>query len=463
LGVLLKKGPLSASSVGSAAFFAAFFAISTASAAITKGPYLQSLDATSTQIRIEFSPATAASVEIFSAATDGGKNPQSVARADDPSAEMHALRVNGLQPSTSYRYVVTAGKQSTEGIFTTAPADDSKNPFSFVLYGDNRTNDDAHAAVVRQILQTPGDFLVNTGDLVEDGNQSALWQRFFDIEGNLIRDRCLFAAVGNHELHEASGANFLRYFGDDDPNANGLRKLYRTVRWENMRFFFLNGMDAFASSDERKWLDGELAKADAEPNLVWRVVVLHHGVWSSGPHGNNPRIAAGGMVDVFRAHKIDLILSGHDHIYERGDAAGLKYIVSGGGGAPLYEIGKKLPTTKKAESTFHFIETKIDGDKLAMTVRRSDGSLLENCGFQKGQSWDCDGVKKLASELAKPSTIPDPGDPQSAQNLDTTEAKPKSKCGCELIGRKSNGLPVPLLLIFFWLPLLRRRMRSYAD
>ena len=268
----------------------------------------------------------------------------------------------------------------------------------------------------------------------------------FQIEGDLLRTRCVFTAVGNHELHEASGANFLKYFGDDDPNANGLRKLYRTVRWENMRFFFLNGMDEFASSDERKWLDGELAKADAEPNLIWRVVVLHQGVWSSGPHGNNPRLADAGIVDIFRAHKIDLILSGHDHIYERGDAQGMKYIVSGGGGAPLYEIGKKLPSTKKAESTFHFVETKIDGDKLAMTVRRGDGSLLENCGFQKGQPWDCDGPKKLATELAKPSTIPDPGDPQIAQKLDTTDGRSPNRSADAISSAKK---PVTALRSWF--------------
>jgi predicted phosphodiesterase len=459
--VLLEKGPLSAFGLRFAAFFGVFLATGSASAAVTKGPYLQSLGATSTQIRIEFSPATPASVEIFSRTADGGTPGAVVARAESPLGEMHSLQVGGLEPSTSYRYVVTAGKQTTSGEFTTAPADDSKNPFSFLLYGDNRTNDDAHATVVRQMLQSPGDFLVNTGDLVEDGNQPALWQNFFAIEGNLIRERCVFAAVGNHELHEASGANFLKYFGDDDPSLNGLRRLYRTVRWENMRFFFLNGMDVFASSDERTWLDQELAKADAEPNLVWRVVVLHQGAWSSGPHGNNPRLWDAGIVDVLRAHKIDLILSGHDHIYERGDAAGLKYVVSGGGGAPLYEVGKKLPTTKKAESTFHFVETKVDGDKLAMTVRRSDGTLLENCGFQKNQPWDCDGVKKLASELAKPSTIPDPGDPQAAQNLDQTPTKPKSKCGCELVGQKSPESATPLLLLLC-VPLLRRRKRSYA-
>ncbi|MEO8874208.1 MAG: metallophosphoesterase family protein [Polyangiaceae bacterium] len=421
------------------------------------------MGATETQIRIELSPATPVSVDIFSLA-DAGQGGASVAHAESPNGEMHSLRVVGLTPATTYRYVVTAGHENTEGKFTTAPADDSKVPFSFLVYGDDRTDDDAHAAVIRQMKQIPSDFLVNTGDLVENGASLQLWQRFFEIERDLLHDRCLFTAVGNHELHEESGANFLRFFGDDDPTVTGVRKLYRTIRWENTRFFFLNGMDAFASSDERKWLDAQLAKADAEPNLTWRVVVLHQGVWSSGPHGDNPRLWQSGVVDLFRAHKIDLVLSGHDHIYERGDADGMKYVVSGGGGAPLYAIGKKLKTTRKAESTFHFIETKIDGDKLAMTVRRGDGSLLENCGFVKGGGWDCDGPKKLASAASAKSDDVGAVDAKSSQNTESSSRSRSSdsKCGCDLPGRSGVGSGAALLLAF-GVPLLRRRKRSYAD
>lgn len=430
-----------------------------ARASITKGPYLQGLGATETQIRIELSPPTTASVEIFSLA-NGAKTSASVAHADSPNAEMHSLRVTGLTPATSYRFVVTAGKESAEGAFTTAAANDAKTPFSFLIYGDNRTDNDAHAAVVRQMAQIPSDFLINTGDLIEDGNEPALWQRFFDIEGELLRKRCLFAAVGNHELHETSGANFLRYFGDDDPGAAGLRKLYRTVRWENTRFFFLNGMDTFNTSDERRWLDGELSKSDAEPNLTWRIVVLHQGAWSSGPHGNNPRLWDAGGVDVLRAHKVDLIVSGHDHIYERGDSNGMKYVVSGGGGAPLYAVGKKLPTTRKAESTLHFIETKIEGDKFVMTVRRGDGSLLENCGFVKGAVWDCDSNPKVAA-AASDASIMDPKSPQNNDNSSPAQTT-TSRCGCELVGSNADNFAAPYLVLLA-VPLLRRRKHSYAD
>src|SRR5207302_10204253 len=101
--------------------------------------------------------------------------------------------------ATSYRWTLTLDDGTkSNGAFTTAPEDD--RAFSFLLYGDNRTDAASHAAVVQRMQQTPGDFLVQTGDMVYDGSEPALWTQFFAIEHDLLRDRCLFAALGNHEI-----------------------------------------------------------------------------------------------------------------------------------------------------------------------------------------------------------------------------------------------------------------------
>ena len=207
-----------------------------------------------------------------------------------------------------------AGEDSSEeGSFTTAPPDTSAAGFSFLIYGDNRTDDTTHASVVRAMTLVPSDFLVNTGDLVEDGNVAGQWQTFLEIEKGLLRDRCVFVAIGNHELLDEAGSNFLRYFGPEisPTGASDIRRLYRSVRWQNMRILFLNGMDAFLSGDARDWLKDELARTDKEPGVVWRMIVSHQGSFSSGPHGNNPRFSSGGLNDLFREHKIDVVISGH--------------------------------------------------------------------------------------------------------------------------------------------------------
>ncbi len=358
----------------------------TASARVLKGPYLQALGSTSVEIRAELD-APAPVVVRINELSDAGA-PRAI--RDDAQATMHVVRIDGLQPQTHYGYTLAIGSAppapSGAGELTTAPPLDSKAPFSFLLYGDNRTDVASHTAIVRAMLQSPTDFVINTGDLVEDGASDANWQTFFDVEGELLRSRNLFACVGNHEITDGAGANYLRYFGPTgDARGDGPKpKLYGSFRWGDARFFLLDAMETFDSGPERVWLDDELARADSEAGLVWRIAVMHHSPWSSGPHGGNPRALRAGIPALFSAHHIDLVIAGHDHIYERGIASGIRYLISGGGGAPLYEIDHPISSTRKVESVHHFIEVSADRDAIRRVTKRDDGSVLERCGMKKG-------------------------------------------------------------------------------
>jgi hypothetical protein len=82
------------------------------------------------------------------------------------------------------------------------------------------------------------------------------------------------------------------------------------------------------------------------------------------------------------------LLTGHDHLYERGEIDGLRYIVSGGGGASLYAItcgvaGKpacKVPDGMQAMfREHHYLVLSIGKDAIEMCPRRANGTLLENC------------------------------------------------------------------------------------
>jgi hypothetical protein len=190
--------------------------------------------------------------------------------------------------------------------------------------------------LVERIQKTPGSFLVNTGDMVYDGSQAKEWQTFFTIEKGLLHDRCLFPTLGNHEIAMPTSDGVLRYarmFRVPAP-IDAAERWY-TFRWGSARFFMLDAQDEF-SSGERAWLEKALSDADHEPGLVHRFVVLHHGPFSSGLHGGNESMIVTRVPELLHAHKVDVVFSGHDHIYERGDANGIRYVVSGGGGAPLY-------------------------------------------------------------------------------------------------------------------------------
>ncbi len=390
---------------------------------VAKGPYVTSVFDTGAEIRFELDQASPATLTVVRDA-DSTSPPRTLESADP--AAMHVVRATGLEAATQYSYSVRVGHALLgEGHFATAPAQGSVSPVTFLAYGDDRTDPTAHAAVVRAMLQVPSAFVVNTGDMVEDGGDADAWQTFFGVEAPLLRDRAIFAAVGNHEIvNDLAGSNFARYFGF--PGVGGPSKLYGTQRFGLVRFFFLNGMHGWDSGEERDWLERALASADAEPGVVWRVAIVHHGPWSSGPHGPNANLVDADIPQLLAAHHVDLLLSGHDHIYERGSSDGLKYLVSGGGGAPLYRIERLEPTSFKAEAAYHFIAIDATPSNVKIVARRVDGTVLDRCGFAKGDPWDCDPARATS--------------PSDAGALPTPRPSSRLRCGCD-VGDRTVDLP----------------------
>ncbi len=413
----------------------------------TRGPFVQALGTTGVTVKVEL--LTPDTVDVAVTGPDGVAKKASVTEA----RRFQSVRIDGLSPATSYSYRVLAGAAavaSEEGHFTTAPAD--ARPFKFVLYGDSRSDPAAHAAVVRAILGTPSDFLIHTGDMVGRGDEEDDWKSFFDIENPLLRDRCVFASIGNHELlgDNGSGATaFLRYFASPDEGGKDRPKLYGSVRWSNTRFFLLNAMDDW-SGEERAWLKDELDRAANEPGLAHRFAVLHQGPHSAGPHGGNERLHKNGVMQIFKEGKVDLILAGHDHAYERGTGDGIKYLVSGGAGAPLYPRKTKDADTSVFESVHHFVEVSVDGDKVDLVVKRASGSVLEKCGFVGAAAWNCD---KPVTDAPKAASGPSPGDLQKS-----------SACGCSSPGSAPESGWIPVAAALAGLVIARgRRQRSRAS
>jgi acid phosphatase type 7 len=386
-----------------------------------RGPFLQALGQTGVTIKVELLTPEPVTVEVTG--PDGA-----VKKAQDTNARrFHAVRIEGLAPATAYRYRILAGEAATasdEGRFTTAPAD--SRPFKFVTYGDSRSDPAAHAAVVRALEGVPADFLLHTGDMVAMGDEEDDWRVFFEIENKLLRDRCVFATVGNHELAGEKGvgaATFLRYFASSDDGGKERPKLYGTFRWSSTRFFLLNAMDSWTGED-RAWIKEELDRALNEPGIIHRFAVLHHGPHSSGPHGGNRRLHDNGVMTIFKEGKVDLVIAGHDHAYERGTGEGIKYLVSGGAGAPLYPKKRTQPETAIYESAHHFVEIGVDGPKVELKATRASGSVLERCAFTGDGPWDCDEVAGLG---------PQPGPAATADVVQKSSA-----CACGVPGRASG-------------------------
>ena len=99
-----------------------------------------------------------------------------------PSLRVERTTFTGLQPNTRYEYAIPDAGDAGTGSFKTPPPAGQPVPYRFVVYGDTRTRHDVHQRVIGKLM-THGipDFILHTGDMVADGNDSALahflWNR----------------------------------------------------------------------------------------------------------------------------------------------------------------------------------------------------------------------------------------------------------------------------------------------
>ena len=141
-----------------------------------------------------------------------------------------------------------------------------------------------------------------------------------------------FPATGNHDYSDGGIGNYTAYF--DLP---GTELVYRQVVGD-VEFFFIDSDLSLRSSTEmnaeKAWLETALGNSTA----AWQVVVFHHPPYSSSStHGSSVA-----MRWPFGTWGADLVLSGHDHTYERLSSGGLTYVVNGLGGASRYSFGTPL-------------------------------------------------------------------------------------------------------------------------
>jgi hypothetical protein len=315
---------------------------------------------------------------------DGGEvtlHPPAGATAKiSPSLQVEKTTFRGLLANTRYEYDL--GARGPKGTFKTPPT--RGEPFQFVVYGDNRTRHDMHRRVIQRLLANGvPDFVIQTGDMTEDGSDSALWPIFFDIEKDLLRQAAIFPTLGNHE---ANTQNFFDFFQVSKP--------YYSFDWGNAHFSMIDSdlanvsatqseRDAFWTGQTR-WLEEDLA---ASQKAGFRFVVAHHAPFSAlkSRQGSSPHMNA--LLPMLEKYRVSAGFFGHDHNYQRYTKNGIQYVITGGGGAPLYTVDDPDPAAKlvKAVSIENFVTVSVNGNVARIEAIAVDGSKLDQFEIQAGQ------------------------------------------------------------------------------
>ncbi len=244
----------------------------------------------------------------------------------------------------------------------------------FCIYGDTRDGHDVHRKVVALMMKQNPEFILQTGDLVHNGGSLALWKIYDDITGEARKKAPFYIARGNHDF---GGTNFEDRVNTSFTSGN---KLWYSFDKANCHFIAL-AIDEQTPYDPKsaqyKWLVKDLeATQETKPAHIF--VFFHVSPFSIGSHGSDLDVRKT-LHPLFVQHHVRAVFTGHDHNYYHTTRDGITYVVTGGGGAPLYPVdpGKGAIAGDKYESVNNCVVAEITGDIAAFTALRADGSTLD--------------------------------------------------------------------------------------
>lgn len=349
--------------------------------ALTRGPYLQS---TMRDSAIVVWQTDIAGDSVLQYGESGFTHAIS---ATASIATTHVISVTGLTAGTIYRYrILTGGTVLHEASFATAP-----NPgraFSFVVIGDSGTGFQAQHNVAAQMRALNPDFMLHAGDVIYPSGQAGGYDPyFFAPYAGLLDHMPVFPVLGNHDYVTANGQPYLDAFYLPAAGPGGER--YYSFDWGAAHFVALDSNQAYQpGSTMYQWLEADLAQSTAK----WKFAFFHHAIYTSGLHGRDSYVTPmrDALAPLFEKYEVDVVFNGHDHTYERSTprrdyvpgASGVIYIVSGGGGADLYAVGRS-PFTAYSASVHHTVQVQIDGCILSLRAIDTTGSVFDQIALSK--------------------------------------------------------------------------------
>jgi acid phosphatase type 7 len=283
------------------------------------------------------------------------------ARAELDGAELppqYIAKLGNLEPGATYCYELP-GLMNRAG-FVTAPERDQNDTVHFVAWGDSGSGGPEQRAVLRQIHTVKFDLMLHLGDIAyEHGRPEELQARHFSVYAKLLRNFPMYAVAGNHDYATLSGEPLRQAFVLPENGGELGRERWYSFDWGPVHFV---GLDTEAlSTEQADWLRADLA----QKRLPWTVVFGHRPPYSSGEHGSSLDVREA-FGPILEAHGVDLVLSGHEHDYERTEPInGITYIVSGGGGRELRPVGTSS-FTGFSESVLHFLAGEATANHLAL-------------------------------------------------------------------------------------------------
>lgn len=250
----------------------------------------------------------------------------------------------------------------------------------FAVIGDSGRGDQPQAEVAQQMNawyeKFPFEFVVMLGDNIYPPHGADDFITKFEQPYRALLERgvTFHAAIGNHDLD--SELNYAKF------NMEGQR--YYTFRRNERRLEGLVGAGVrFFVLDSRSldppqltWLRDELSRSGTD----WKICYLHHPIYTSGRYTSAARALRLALEPILVNGDVDVVLSGHEHFYERMvPQHGVAYFISGGAGS-LRQADIRRPSPIMArgfDTDFHFMMMEVSGDTLYFQAISRTGDTID--------------------------------------------------------------------------------------
>ncbi len=259
-----------------------------------------------------------------------------------------------------------------------APAQVTKpSEFNFAVYGDNRSgysteSAEVHKKIIQKLKALQPQLIINTGDLVYRGEESEDWDAFFKESGDLFKKIKFYPAIGNHDVSKDN--IFRQHFPFNEEGVN-----YYNFQHQGAQFIILDSTIAIGpGSLQYQYLIDKLQSSSQQKPLF---IVLHHPPFNRGRHGSDLDLQQH-LAPIFAEYGVDIVFAGHDHNYQRfKPIRGVHYIVSGGGGGPLYGIMNNEALASAARK-YHYVTIRVKDAEISVQTLDLADNIIDHFKVQ---------------------------------------------------------------------------------
>jgi predicted phosphodiesterase len=263
---------------------------------------------------------------------------------------VHRVYLDHLHSDSLYEYVINLTSPQTDKKGQRVKSDapfvatfyfpgEQAEQYSMGIVSDNHGATETFNQLVRGMSKRKPTLFMHLGDMVKHANRRFDWQvHLFDVLSRYgISEKIpTLITMGNHDRTEFGTVEYL----SPPSKFNTKEMYYYSVTVGPARIIVLDCLNQDES--QLQWLEMELSAIPTQ-RAAFRIVAVHYPLfveywdvasWKRGDDQWSPMIRIK-LVALFEKYHVDLVLSGHQHNYQRGFRNGVHYIICGGGGGQL--------------------------------------------------------------------------------------------------------------------------------